>query len=116
MKILIPADGEDIKDKVDSHLTKAKYFIFMDSDKDVWEVIENKFIDQKGNTIQKIIAMARDLKVEAIIVKNIDQEAFDLFSKEEIKIFIADKENIKEAIDRLKKQELAQIFKPTKKN
>ncbi|NGX32368.1 MAG: hypothetical protein K1060chlam4_00411 [Candidatus Anoxychlamydiales bacterium] len=115
MKILVPASGEDITKKIDEHFSKAKYFIFMDVEKDVWEVLENEYLRDK-HPGDKIAAKAIDLKVQAMIVTNIGPHAFDILSKADIKVFFFEKGSIKEAIDKFKRGVLAQMFKANKKH
>ncbi len=115
MKILVPSSGEDITNKIDEHFSKAKHFIFMDVEKDVWEVLENEYLRDK-HPGDKIATKAIDLKVQAMIVASIGPHAFDILSKANIKVFFFEKGTIKEAIDKFKRGELAQMFKANKKH
>jgi len=115
MKILVPSSGEDITNKIDEHFSKAKYFIFVDIEKDVWEVFENEYLRDK-HPGDKIATKAIDLKAQAMIVNNIGPDAFDILSKANIKVFFFEKGSIKEAIDKFKRNELAQMFKANKKH
>ncbi len=115
MKILIPSIGEDITDKIDEHFSKAKYFILMDLEKDVWEFFKNDYIHDK-HPGDKMAQKAIDLKVEAMIVTSIGPHAFDILSKANVQVFYFEKGSVKEAIDKFKRQELAQMFKANKKH
>ncbi|NGX34173.1 MAG: hypothetical protein K1060chlam1_00523 [Candidatus Anoxychlamydiales bacterium] len=115
MKIIVPSSGEDITSKIDDHFSKAKYFIFMDTQKDVWEVFENEYIHDK-HPGDKIAQKAIDLKTENVIVTHIGPHSFEILSKANIKVFYFEKGSVKEAIDKLKRNELAQMFKANKKH
>ena len=115
MKILVPSLGEDIISKIDTHFAKAKYFIFMDSEKDVWEVFENEFIHEK-HPGDKVANKAKEISIDTVIVKNIGPHAFDILKSQEIKIFYFEKGTVKEGIAKLKKNELSQMFKANKKH
>lgn len=115
MKILIPSSGEDISDKIDDHFSKSKYFIFMDSQKDAWEVFENKFTHDK-HPGDKMAEKAVEIKTEVVIVSSIGPHSFGILSKANINVFFFEKGTIKEAIDQLKRNELAQMFKANKKH
>lgn len=115
MKILVPSQGEDIISKIDNHFAKAKHFIFMDTDKDVWEIFENEFIHEKHSG-DKIANKAKELNIDTFIVKNIGPHAFDILTNQGVKIFYYEKGSIKDAISKVKKNELSQMFKANKKH
>ncbi len=113
MKIFIPADGEDISNNIDSHFSKAKCFIFFDTDKDTWEIFQNpEHVKHPGLAIAKI---AIGLKVHAVIVQNIGPNSFRALSQDGIKVYISDDISVKEAVYLLKKDSLKQLDKATKK-
>jgi len=115
MKILVPSSGEDITKKIDEHFAKAKYFIFMDTEKDVWEVFENEYLRDKhpGDEMAK---KAIDLKTQIMIVTSIGPHAFEILSNADIKVFYFEKGSVKDAIDKCKRDQLAQMYKANKKH
>ncbi|MBN2479967.1 MAG: NifB/NifX family molybdenum-iron cluster-binding protein [Parachlamydiales bacterium] len=114
MRIFVPTEGEDINNKVNVHFCKSKYFILMDTDIDTWEIVENTFLNNNAekNVPLKVIS----LNVHSIIVKNIGPICFETLKKAGIKVYKAENETAKEAIDKLKKDELIKIKKPNKKD
>jgi len=115
MRVLIPSEGEDIISDIDESFSKTKFFILIDVDKDIWEVMENEFkhLDHPGDRVAK---KAIELKVNKVIVHSIGPHAFDILTKNNIEVFYFEKGEIKVAINKLKKNELAQMFKPNKKH
>lgn len=114
MKVFIPVEGNNLNDIVDSHIGKGKHFIFFDTDKDTWEVIDNQFKDFKYSC-EEVAKKAVEMKADVAIVKYICSRAFKILTEANVKIFLFQKGTVQKAIYLLKRNQLTQISKPNKK-
>ncbi len=112
MKVLIPSQGEDIHSKIDSCFAKSKFFILVDTEKDTWEVIENKKVDT--HSPEKIAHEVIELNIHAIVVKQVGPHIFDIFNKAGVKVYFFEMGEVKEAIDKLKNDQLKLLTEANK--
>lgn len=111
MKIFIGADSPELTSKIAKRFGHANfYLIFNQQAKDI-EVISNSEHDEK----HQILIDAVNNGVETFVVGNIGPHAFNILKKENIKIYLARKMTVKEAIEKLEKSELESLTEPTVK-
>ncbi len=110
MKIIITAQGQDLASQVDPRFGRAKWLIVADTDTDQFEVHDNtvNLNASSGAGIQTAQNVA-NLKAEAVITGNVGPNAFKTLDAAGIKIFLAGKQTIQEAIDSFKAGKLKEV-------
>lgn len=106
MKICITSEGKDLDAKVDPRFGRCKYFIFADSDKEGFEVIENPNTELMGGAGIQSAQMVTIKQVKAVFTGNVGPNAFTTLQAAGIEIFTGASGTVKEAIEKYKKGEL----------
>ena len=112
MKIAVTAENESTEGMVDPRFGRAKCFLVYDEDKKAWETIDNKqnLESAQGAGIQTGRNIA-NLGVEAVITGNVGPNAFRTLNAAGIRVFLADKQTVQEAIDSFKARKLKEANK-----
>ena len=113
MKIAITAQGQDLSSQVDQRFGRAKWLIVVDTETGDFQAHDNgvNFNAAQGAGIQTGQNIA-SLNVEAAITGNIGPNAFKVLNAANIKIFLAEKQTVQEAIDSFKAGELKEMNQP----
>lgn len=111
MKILIGSDGNTLESKVSMRFGHSNFFLIYDSLTKDLTPIEN---NEKGHTHLKLEEIMQQA-IDAVIVGNIGPHAFEIIKSLGARMFLARKMTVEEAIEKLLKDELEELLKPTAK-
>ena len=112
MKIAVTAEAENLTSQIDLRFGRAKYLIVVDTDTGDFKAHDNSvnLNAAQGAGIQTGSNIA-NLGVEAVITGNVGPNAFRTLSAAGVKIFLADKQTVQEAIDSFKAGKLKEVDK-----
>ena len=110
MKIAITADGKEISSEIDLRFGRAKWLIIVDTESGDFQAHDNavNLNAAQGAGIQTGQNIA-NLGVEAVITGNVGPNAFKTLNAANIKIFLAEKQTVQEAIDSFKASKLKEV-------
>jgi len=110
MKVAVTAQGKELSSEIDNRFGRAKWLIFVDTEAGDFQVHDNELnlnaVQGAGIQTGQNIA---NLGVEAVITGNVGPNAFKTLSTAGVKIFLAEKQTVGEAIDLLKAGELKEV-------
>ena len=110
MKIAITSQGKELSSEIDLRFGRAKFLLVVDSETDDFEVHDNSMNlnAAQGAGIQTGQNIA-NLGVEAVITGNVGPNAFKTLNAAKVKIFLAEKQIVQNAIDSFKTGELKEV-------
>ncbi len=110
MKIAITAQDKELTSEIDLRFGRAKWLIVVDSETDDFTAHDNvmNLNAVQGAGIQTGRNIA-NLGVEAVITGNVGPNAFKTLNAAGIKIFLAEKQTVAEAVDSLKAGKLKEV-------
>ena len=110
MKIAITAQGKELSSEIDLRFGRAKWLILIDTESGDFQAHDNavNLNAAQGAGIQTGQNIA-NLGVEAVITGNVGPNAFKTLNAANIKIFLAKKQTVQEAIDLFKAGELKEV-------
>jgi len=110
MKIAITAQGKELSSEIDLRFGRAKWIIVVDSETGDFTAHDNvvNLNAVQGAGIQTGQNIA-NLGVEAVITGNVGPNAFKTLNTAGVKIFLAEKITVQEAIDALKAGKLEEV-------
>jgi len=110
MKIAITSQGKELSSEMDLRFGRAKFLLVVDTETDGFEVHDNSMNlnAAQGAGIQTGQNIA-NLDVEAVITGNVGPNAFKTLNAANVKIFLAEKQTIAEAIDLFKTGKLKEV-------
>ncbi|EKE03631.1 MAG: dinitrogenase iron-molybdenum cofactor biosynthesis [uncultured bacterium] len=111
MKIAISANGKDLDSKVDLRFGRASGFIIYSLEDESFEFVNNvqNLEAAQGAGIQAAQTVANQ-DVDALITGHCGPKAFKVLSAANIKIYTGAEGTIKEAIEKLKNNELTEAL------
>ena len=101
MKICITSQGNTLESSVDPRFGRCQYFMFLDSESDAFEAMENPHKDGGGAGIQVGQVMV-DQKAAVVLTGNVGPNAFQTLQAAGIKVVTGVSGTIKEAIEKYK--------------
>jgi len=110
MKIAITSQGKEFSSEIDLRFGRAKFLLVVDSETDDFEVHDNSMNlnAAQGAGIQTGQNIA-NLDVEAVITGNVGPNAFKTLNAAKVKIFLAEKQTVQNAIDSFKAGKLKEV-------
>lgn len=110
MKVAITAQGREPDSQIDLRFGRAKFLIVANTDTGGFEVQDNtlNLNAVQGAGIQTGQNIA-NLDVDAVITGNVGPNAFRTLNAAKVKIFLADKQTVQEAMDSFKANKLKQV-------
>jgi len=110
MKIAITAQGKELSSEIDLRFGRAKWLIVIDIETNDFQAHDNvvNLNAVQGAGIQTGQNIA-NLGVEAMVTGNVGPNAFKTLNKAGVKIFLAEKQTVQEAIDSFKAGKLKEI-------
>jgi len=110
MKIAITAQGKELSSEIDLRFGRARWIIVVDSQTGDFAAHDNvvNLNAVQGAGIQTGQNIA-NLDVEAVITGNVGPNAFKTLNKAGVKIFLAEKQTVQNAIDSLKAGKLKEV-------
>jgi predicted Fe-Mo cluster-binding NifX family protein len=110
MKIAITAQGKELSSEIDLRFGRAKFLLVVDTETDDFEVHDNELnlnaVQGAGIQTGQNIA---NLGVEAVITGNVGPNAFKTLNAANVKIFLAEKQAVQDAIDSFKAGKLKEV-------
>jgi predicted Fe-Mo cluster-binding NifX family protein len=110
MKVAVTSQGKELTSEVDQRFGRAKYLLVVDTETSDF-VVHNNEVNLnavQGAGIQTGQNIA-NLGVEAVITGNVGPNAFKTLNAADVKIFLAEKQTVAEAVESLKAGELKQV-------
>jgi len=110
MKIAITSQSRDLSSEMDPRFGRAKYLLVVDTETGDFQVHDNELNlnAAQGAGIQTGQNIA-NLGVEAVITGNVGPNAFKTLNVANIKIFLAEKQTVQDAIDSFKTGNLKEV-------
>ena len=110
MKIAITSQSRDLSSEMDPRFGRAKYLLVVDTETGDFQVHDNELNVNaaQGAGIQTGQNIA-NLGVEAVITGNVGPNAFKTLNVANIKIFLAEKQTVQDAIDSFKTGNLKEV-------
>ena len=110
MKIAITAQNKDLSSEMDPRFGRAKWFVIIDSETGHFDAHNNEvnLNASQGAGIQTAQNIA-NLDVEAVITGNVGPNAFKTLNAAGIKIFLANKQTVSQAIESYKAGQLKEV-------
>lgn len=109
MKILVSIDGPSIEEMVSDRFARASHFGVYDSENEHVSIFENEFLGAAHGAGTKIVQMAADMEIDAIISAVPGSNASEALKGAGIPIYDGRGLSGSEAIGRFKKGELVKI-------
>ena len=110
MKIAITSQGKELSSEIDLRFGRAKFLLVVDSETDDFEVYDNELnlnaVQGAGIQTGQNIA---NLGVEAVITGNVGPNAFKTLNAANVKIFLAEKQTVADAIETFKAGKLKEV-------
>jgi len=110
MKIAITSQGKELSSEIDLRFGRAKWLIVVDTESGDFQAHDNtvNLNAAQGAGIQTGQNIA-NLGVEAVITGNIGPNTFKTLNAANVKIFLAEKQTVQDAIDLFKASKLTEI-------
>ena len=110
MKVVITAQGNELTNEIDLRFGRAKWLIVVDIETSDFQAHDNaiNMNAAQGAGIQTGQNIA-NLGVEAVITGNVGPNAFKTLNVADVKIFLAEKQTVAEAIDSFKAGKLKEV-------
>ena len=110
MKIAITAQGKELSSEIDLRFGRAKWLIVVDTESGDFQAHDNavNLNAAQGAGIQTGGNVA-NLGVEAVITGNVGPNAFKTLNAANVKVFLAEKQTVQQAIDSYKAGELQEV-------
>ena len=110
VKIAVTAQGNELSSEIDLRFGRAKWLIVVDAETGDFEAHDN-FVNLnavQGAGIQTGQNIA-NLGVEAVITGNVGPNAFKTLNAANVRVFIAEKQTVQEAMDLFKTGKLKEV-------
>ena len=110
MKVAVTSQGEELSSEIDPRFGRAKWLIVVDTETEKSEAHDNtvNLNAAQGAGIQTGQNIA-NLDVDAVITGNVGPNAFRTLSAARVKVFLADKQTVRQAIDSFKAGKLKEV-------
>jgi len=110
MKIAVTSQGKELASEIDLRFGRAKFLLVVDAETGVFAVHNNELnlnaVQGAGIQTGQNIA---NLGVEAVITGNVGPNAFKTLNAANVKIFLAEKQTVSEAIESFKAGKLKEV-------
>ena len=110
MKIAVTSQSGELSSEIDLRFGRAKFLLVVDSETDDFEVHDNELnlnaVQGAGIQTGQNIA---NLGAKAVITGNVGPNAFKTLNAANVKIFLAEKQTIQNAIDSFKTGKLKEV-------
>jgi len=110
MKVAVTAQGRELGSQIDQRFGRAEFLIIADIDTGSFEIHDNtvNLNAAQGAGIQTGQNIA-NLDVDAVITGNVGPNAFRTLSAAKVKVFLAEKQTVQQAIDSFKAGKLKEV-------
>ena len=112
MKVAVTSQGQELSSEIDPRFGRARWLVVVDTETGKSEVHDNSvnLNATQGAGIQTGQNIA-NLGVEAVITGNVGPNAFKTLNAANIKIFLAEKQTVQDAIDSFNAGKLKEVDK-----
>jgi len=110
---VVTSTGKDLDAKVDYRFGRCPYFLVVDTENLSFEAIPNEASMEFGGAGIKAAQKVIETGAKALITGNVGPNAYQVLSSAGIKIFQSSELSVREAIEKLKSNELKEINSPT---
>jgi len=101
MKIAVSSSGNTLESNVDVRFGRAPYFLIVEDDK--VEVLENPNLEAGGGVGVQTSQLLADKGVDAVIAGNFGPKAYQVLAAAGIKVYCAENQLVREAIENVRK-------------
>jgi len=108
MKIAVPAKEKTFESELDERFARAAYFLVYDIEDETYEFFSPDNSQEHG-VGTKIVNELSDRGINAVISKNVGENALTALKAANIKAYIASDGSVKENIDLLKSEKLQEF-------
>ena len=110
MKVAVTSQGEELSSEIDPRFGRARWLVVVDTETVEFEVHDNSvnLNSAQGAGIQTGQNIA-NLCVEAVITGNVGPNAFKTLNAAGVKIFLAEKQTVADAIETFKAGKLKEV-------
>lgn len=110
MKIAVTSQGEELSSEIDPRFGRTKWLIVVDTETRKSEAHDNtvNLNAAQGAGIQTGQNIA-NLDVDAVITGNVGPNAFKTLNAAKVKVFLAEKQTVQQAIDSFKAGKLKEV-------
>ena len=110
MKVAVTSQGQELSSEIDPRFGRARWLVVVDTETGKSEVHDNSvnLNATQGAGIQTGQNIA-NLGVEAVITGNVGPNAFKTLNAANVKIFLAEKQTVQDAIDSFKADKLKEV-------
>ncbi len=109
MKICISSSGKELNADIDPRFGRAMNFIIIDTDTMDYEAIENPAMSAGGGAGTQASQLVISKGAQAVLTGNVGPNAFNALNSAGVKIYVGVSGNIKDAVEKFKKNELNPI-------
>jgi len=111
MKVAVTSQGEELSSEVDPRFGRAKWLIVVDTETGKSEAHDNtvNLNAAQGAGIQTGQNNIANLDVDAVITGNVGPNAIRTLSVARVKVFLAEKQTVRQAIDSFKAGKLKEV-------
>ncbi len=102
MKIAITSSGSELTSQVDPRFGRCAYFIFIDTDSDKFEAIENSGAQGMGGVGIQAGQMMIDKGIKAVLTGNCGPNAFQTLKAAGVEVITGVSGTVKEVVDKFK--------------
>lgn len=111
--VAVPSDGTRLSSNVSTVFGRSPYFLIVDTKKNKFKILENKFRTEKHAVGLRIAYLLLNEKVGIAIAKNIGPEPYNNLTARNIQIYVGNPSTVRDAINQLKNNMLRKADKPT---
>ena len=112
MKIAITSSGPELTSQVDPRFGRCAYFIFVDTDSDKFEAIENSGAQGMGGVGIQAGQMMIDKGIKAVLTGNCGPNAFQTLKAAGVEVITGVSGTIKEVVDKFKTGDFQSVSGP----
>ena len=102
MKIAITSSGPELTSQVDPRFGRCAYFIFVDTDSDKFEAIENSGAQGMGGVGIQAGQMMIDKGIKAVLTGNCGPNAFQTLKAAGVEVITGVSGTVQEVVDKFK--------------
>ena len=113
MKVAVSAKGKTLRSRVADRFGRCKFFVVVDRDTMCFEPVANPGLHETDAAGIEACRMLIRKGVDAVVVKNIGHNALVTLRGAGVEVYVGAQGAIIDAIERLKRQELAVAGGPT---
>ena len=107
MKVAISANGKDLESSIDDRFGRCRYFIIVETDDMIYEVIENTNADLSTSAGIQSASLVASKGVDAVITGNCGPKAMQVFAATTIKVILGQHGTIKDVVEKFKSGDLS---------